>query len=179
MDYRDSDTFTAAIQTIFPKLMHYLGTEETRELTGLEVTPGQVNALLVLYFNESMTMGELSQELFLAESAVTRMINRLVDLNLVHRDRDEKDRRVVRVTLTSYGKQLARLVFNRRTLRFNNLAERMSSEEREMLVLSLQAVLRVFEELEQRYQEKLAQQKQMDKKKNKNPEEDNISARHR
>lgn len=171
-DYRDSDTFTTAIQTIFPKLMHYLGTEEMRELTGLGITPGQVNALLVLYFNESMTMGELSQELFLAESAVTRMVNRLVTLNLVLRYRDEKDRRVVRVSLTSYGRQLARLVFNRRTHRFNNLAERMTPEEREMLIVSLQAVLRVFEELEQLYQEKLARQKEMAEK----MEEDNKSA---
>lgn len=151
IDYKEVDHFTTAIQSIFPKLMHYLNTEEMRELTGLDVTPRQINALLVLYFNDNRTMGELSQEIFLAESALTRLVNRLVNLNLVKRRGDEKDRRVVRVSLTSYGKQLARLVFERRTKRFNNLADHLTPEEREMLIVSLKSVLRAFEELEKLY----------------------------
>ncbi len=147
-DYRDMDEFTASIQAIFPKLMHYLGAEENRELTGLGITPGQINALLVLYFNNDLTMGELSAEICLAESAATRLVNRLVNLNLVKRRGDEKDRRVVRVNLTSYGRQLARLVFERRAFRFNNLAEHLTEEERENLIISLQAVMRVFDQLE-------------------------------
>jgi len=147
-EYRDVEKFTDAIQVIFPKLMHYLNTEENRELTGLGITPGQINALLVLYFHDDLTMGELSSEIYLAESAATRLVNRLVNLNLVKRRGDDKDRRVVRVTLTSYGRQLARLVFERRSFRFNNLARHLGPEERENLVVSLQAVMRVFEELE-------------------------------
>ncbi len=148
-DYRDANKFTAAIQAIFPKLMHYLSAEENRELTGLGITPSQINALLVLYFHEDLTMGELSSEIYLAESAATRLVNRLVNLNLVKRRGDEKDRRVVRVALTSYGRQLSRLVFERRSFRFNNLAEHLDPSERENLVTSLQAVMRVYENLEQ------------------------------
>ncbi len=147
-DYRNMDKFIASIQAIFPKLMHYLSAEENRELTGLEITPGQINALLVLYFNNDLTMGELSAEICLAESAATRLVNRLVNLNLVKRRGDERDRRVVRVNLTSYGRQLAGLVFERRSFRFNNLAERLAEEERENLIVSLQAVMRVFAQLE-------------------------------
>ncbi|MEW5783756.1 MAG: MarR family transcriptional regulator [Bacillota bacterium] len=147
-EYRETDKFTAAIQAIFPKLMHYLNAEENRELTGLGITPGQINALLVLHFNDNLTMGELSGEIYLAESAATRLVNRLVNLNLVRRRGDEKDRRVVRVSLTSYGRQLARLVFERRHFRFNNLAQRLGPDERENLIISLQAVMRGFAELE-------------------------------
>lgn len=148
-EYRDVDKFTAAIQAIFPKLMHYLNAEENRELTGLGITPSQINALLVLYFHDNLTMGKLSSEIYLAESAATRLVNRLVNLNLVKRQGDEKDRRVVRVALTSYGRELSRLVFERRSYRFNNLAQHMKESERESLIVSLQAVMRVFEELEQ------------------------------
>ncbi len=148
-EYQDTDKFTAAIQAIFPKLMHYLIAEENRELTGLGITPSQINALLVLYLHDNLTMGKLSQEIYLAESAATRLINRLVNLNLVKRRGDDQDRRVVRVTLTSYGRELSRLVFERRSFRFNNLAQRLDQSERENLIVSLQAVMRVFEELEQ------------------------------
>ncbi len=146
--YRQVDNFTAAIQSIFPKLMHYLNAEESRELTGLGITPRQINALLVLYIHDSQTMGELSAEIYLAESATTRLVNRLVDLNLVKRHSDEKDRRVVRVALTAYGSQLARLVFEKRSHRFNNLADRLDPEERENLIVSLQAVMRVYKNRE-------------------------------
>lgn len=147
-DYRDMDEFTASIQAIFPKLMHYLSAEENREMTGLEITPGQINALLVLYFNNNLTMGELSAEICQAESAATRLVNRLVHLNLVKRRGDEKDRRIVRVNLTAYGRQLAGLVFERRSFRFNNLAQRLTERERENLIVSLQAVMRVFDQLD-------------------------------
>ena len=147
-EYRDAEKFTAAIQAIFPKLMHYLNAEESRELTGLGITPSQINALLVLYFHDDLTMGKLSQEIYLAESAATRLVNRLVNLNLVKRRGDENDRRIVRVALTSYGRQLSRLVFERRSHRFNNLAQRLGEKERENLVVSLQAVMRVFEDSE-------------------------------
>ena len=147
-EFRDADKFTSAIQAIFPKLMHYLNAEENRELTGLGITPSQINALLVLYFNDDLTMGKLSSEIYLAESAATRLVNRLVNLNLVKRRGDENDRRVVRVALTSYGRQLSRLVFERRSFRFNNLAEHLNPSERENLIISLQSVMRVFETLE-------------------------------
>ena len=148
-EYRNADKFTAAIQAIFPKLMHYLSAEENRELTGLGITPSQINALLVLYFHDDLTMGKLSSEIYLAESAATRLVNRLVNLNLVKRRGDDKDRRVVRVALTAYGRQLSRLVFERRSFRFNNLAQQLEASERENLVVSLQSVMRVFEKLEQ------------------------------
>ncbi len=147
-DYKNVETFTTAIQEIFPKLMHYLEAEEIRELTGLGITPGQVNALLILFLHDDMTMGELSSEIYLAESAATRLVDRLVKTNLVRRKGDDKDRRIVRVYLTSYGRQLANLVFQRRSLRFRNLAEHISPREREMLIISVKAVLRVFEEFE-------------------------------
>ncbi len=140
--------FVNDIQGIFPKLMHYLSVEEIRELTGLGVTPGQVNALLVLLLKENLTMGELSGEIYMTESAATRLVDRLVKMNLVRRKGDAKDRRVVRVSLTSYGRQLASLVFERRSLRFKNMADRMTREERDSLICSLKAVLRVFEEFE-------------------------------
>lgn len=146
-EYRDSDKFTSAIQSIFPKLIHYLGAEENRELTGLGITPSQINALLVLYFHNNLTMGKLSSEIYLAESAATRLVNRLVTLKLVKRTGDEKDRRIVRVTLTAYGRQLSRLVLEKRTHRFKSLSQHLAPIERENLIVSLQSVIRVFEEL--------------------------------
>ncbi|HEY3313713.1 MAG TPA: MarR family transcriptional regulator [Bacillota bacterium] len=140
--------FVSAIQELFPRVMRYLEAEEIRELTGLGVTPGQINALLVLYFTDNATMGELATEMYLTESACTRLVDRLVKTFLVRRRDDEKDRRVVRVSLTSYGRQLAELVNARRQRRFSELAKGLAAEEQGMLISSLRAILRVFKEQE-------------------------------
>jgi len=145
---RPTADFSAAIQELFPRIMRYLEAEEARELTGLEATPSQMNALLVLYFSDNLTMRELANEMLMTESACTRLVDRLVKTYLVRRRDDDKDRRVVRVSLTSYGRQLAELVNQRRQKRFAELGERLSAQEQTELIQSLRAVLRSFKEIE-------------------------------
>ncbi len=148
MDRADIPAFVQQIQHLFPRLMRYLEAEATRELIGLEVTPAQMNALVVLYEPKNLPMGELAELLGLTESAATRLVDRLLRMNLVRRDRDEVDRRVVRVRLSSYGRQLADLVFQRRQEQFTRFAQRLTASNREYLTQGLTALLTVFQEME-------------------------------
>lgn len=148
MDGSEVPLFVEQIQRLFPRIMRYLEAEATRELIGLEVTPSQMNALVVLYDPKDLPMGELAEQLGLTESAATRLVDRLLRMNLVRRDRDEVDRRVVRVRLSSYGRQLADLVFKRREEQFTRFAERLNSEERTNLIHGLSALLKAFQDLE-------------------------------
>ncbi len=144
----DIPGFVQQIQRLFPRIMRYLEAEASRELIGLEVTPAQMNALVVLYEPKNLPMGELADSLGLTESAATRLVDRLLRMNLVRRDRDEVDRRVVRVRLSTYGRQLADLVFQRRQEQFTRFAERLREEQRSNLVEGLTALLTVFQDLE-------------------------------
>ena len=148
MDQFDIPAFVNEIQRLFPRIMRYLEAEATRELIGLEVTPAQMNALVVLYEPQNLPMGELAEQLGLTESAATRLVDRLLRMNLVRRDRDEVDRRVVRVRLSSYGRQLADLVFKRREEQFTRFAVRLAATERQNLIQGLSALLAVFQDLE-------------------------------
>jgi DNA-binding MarR family transcriptional regulator len=149
MQGADIPAFVQEIQHLFPRIMRYLEAEATRELIGLEVTPAQMNALVVLYEPKNLPMGELAELLGLTESAATRLVDRLLRMNLVRRDRDEIDRRVVRVRLSSYGRQLADLVFQRRQEQFTRFAQRLTAEERRNLTQGLDALLAVFQDMEQ------------------------------
>lgn len=144
----DIPAFVQQIQHLFPRIMRYLEAEATRELIGLEVTPAQMNALVVLYEPTNLPMGELAELLGLTESAATRLVDRLLRMNLVRRERDEVDRRVVRVRLSSYGRQLADLVFQRRQEQFTRFAERLAAEDRTNLIHGLTALLQAFQDLE-------------------------------
>ena len=153
MDRGDIPAFVQQIQHLFPRIMRYLEAEATRELIGLEVTPAQMNALVVLYEPKNLPMGELAELLGLTESAATRLVDRLLRMNLVRRDRDDVDRRVVRVRLSSYGRQLADLVFQRRQEQFTRFAQRLSAGERENLIQGLSALLTVFQDIEHEVKE--------------------------
>lgn len=150
----DLEGFVKQIQKLFPKIMRYLEAEAARELIGLEVTPSQMNALVVLYGPENLPMGEIAEQLGLTESAATRLVDRLMRMNLVRRDRDEVDRRVVRVRLSSYGRQLAELVFARRQKQFTLFAKRMAPKDRLNLIEGLEALLDSFADLEQESKER-------------------------
>ncbi|MCL4493288.1 MAG: MarR family transcriptional regulator [Firmicutes bacterium] len=149
MDDSELRQFVEQIQKLFPRIMRYLEDEASRELIGLEVTPSQMNALFALYGVNDLPMGELADQMGLTESAATRLVDRLINMNLVRRERDEQDRRVVRVRLSTYGKQLAELVFERRQEQVMRFAKRLEQPARNALIYGLSHLLEVFQTLEQ------------------------------
>ena len=144
----DGDTFVARIQELFARILRYLDAQEDHELVGLDCTAPQMGALIALNRAPPLTMGELAWELALTESATTRLVDRLVRTNLVRRDRDPGDRRVVRVRLSSYGRQLVDVVLSRRQHQFQRVGRQMAPDERQRLVQGLEALVRVFATLE-------------------------------
>ena len=144
----DGDTFVARIQELFPRILRYLDAQEDNELVGLDCTAPQMGALIALNRAQPLTMGDLAWELALTESATTRLVDRLVRTNLVRRERDPGDRRVVRVRLSSYGRQLVDVVLSRRQHQFLRVGRQMAPDERQRLVEGLEALVRVFANLE-------------------------------
>ncbi|MCL8208848.1 MAG: MarR family transcriptional regulator [Actinomycetia bacterium] len=148
MSTSDLERFADRIQDLFPRIRRALDAQEQRELTGLGVTPAQSNALIALAAAPgTRTMGELAWDLGLTEGASTRMVDRLVGMNLVRRLRDPSDRRVVRVRLSSYGRQVVDLILARRRSEFVRLGERMTEEERALLLRGLTALVRAMDQL--------------------------------
>jgi DNA-binding MarR family transcriptional regulator len=143
-----TDAFIQRLQKLFPRIMRHLERAQAQELIGLEVRPAQMTALIALFEGSPRTMGVLAGELDLTESATTRLVDRLVNMNLVRRERDRQDRRIVRVRLSAYGRQLVELVLKRRTENFTRMADRMARADRTALLSGLEALNAVFEDVE-------------------------------
>lgn len=118
-------------------------------MAGLDVTPAQIAALVVLARVAERTMGELAWDLGMTESATTRLIDRLVRTDLVRRARDASDRRVVRVRLSPYGRQLVDVVLARRQARFERTGSRMAKADRDAMLTGLDALLKAWETLKE------------------------------
>lgn len=83
-------------------------------LSDFGITVPQFTALQALINNGDMTIGELSQQMDLACSTITDLIDRMEKNELVKREKDQKDKRVVRVVVLTKGHDILQKVLERR-----------------------------------------------------------------
>jgi len=75
-------------------------------LRKLDLTYPQFIAMIVLWTEDNLTVGQLGGRLFLQTNTLTPMLKRLEALKYVERRRDETDERQVRIKLTTKGRKL-------------------------------------------------------------------------
>ena len=78
-------------------------------------------------------------------SAVTALINRLYKMGLVTRERQEKDRRQVWITITPKGLQVLKDVEEKRNLLLALYLAEVPEQEREELLKLLRKAVKLFE----------------------------------
>src|SRR5690606_22826784 len=83
-------------------------------LADYAITPPQFVGLQWLFEDGDMTIGELSNKMFLACSTTTDLIDRMEKKELVERVKDPKDRRVVRIHLLKKGEIIIDEVIKKR-----------------------------------------------------------------
>ncbi|TCS96561.1 MarR family winged helix-turn-helix transcriptional regulator [Hazenella coriacea] len=98
-------------------------------LTHFPITPPQFSALLWLEEEGDLTIGELSQKMYLACSTMTDLIDRMEKNGVVERVRDDRDRRVVRIHLLKKGVEIITEVMEARCEYLENVLSRLSDDE--------------------------------------------------
>jgi len=98
----DSHAVICNIRRLRLALTHGLN----KRLASSGINVAQFGAMAVIEQKDAPTMGNLTDELGTTMGAVTSLIDRLVYAGYVERQRNETDRRVVRVTLTPEGQKV-------------------------------------------------------------------------
>lgn len=98
-------------------------------LKNYSITPPQFLALQWLFDEGDMTIGELSNKMYLACSTTTDLVDRMEKNELVERIKDTKDRRVVRIHLLDKGKKIIEEVIHQRRLYLEGILSNFSNEE--------------------------------------------------
>ncbi|NHM30513.1 MarR family winged helix-turn-helix transcriptional regulator [Neobacillus terrae] len=83
-------------------------------LSNYTITPPQFVALQWLFEDGDMTIGELSNKMYLACSTTTDLVDRMEKNKLVMRVKDPNDRRVVRIHLLEEGERIIEEVIIKR-----------------------------------------------------------------
>ncbi|WP_096153308.1 MULTISPECIES: MarR family winged helix-turn-helix transcriptional regulator [Bacillus] len=94
---RYENAFITSARLIGPKI---------QEAFGEEITGDQFFVLQILTKEEKVTSSQLAKLFNVKPSAITAMIDRMYKNDLVLRNRDEKDRRVVFIELSEKGKEI-------------------------------------------------------------------------
>ncbi|MCE4051548.1 MULTISPECIES: MarR family transcriptional regulator [Bacillaceae] len=118
---------------IIEKDMRYISgiiKQKGREiLSNYTITPPQFVALQWLFEDGDMTIGELSNKMYLAFSTTTDLVDRMEKNELVQRVKDPNDRRVVRIHLLDEGKRLIDEVIKKRQMYLQEVLGNYSLEE--------------------------------------------------
>jgi MarR family transcriptional regulator, organic hydroperoxide resistance regulator len=98
-------------------------------LSNYTITPPQFLALQWLFEDGDMTIGELSNKMYLACSTTTDLVDRMEKSQLVMRVKDPNDRRVVRIHLLDEGKRIIDEVIKKRQAYLNEVLKNFSNKE--------------------------------------------------
>ncbi|WP_124727050.1 MarR family winged helix-turn-helix transcriptional regulator [Staphylospora marina] len=99
-------------------------------LNAFPITNPQFDALYLLHQEGDMTIGELSQRMFLACSTMTDLVDRMEKNGVVERVRDNRDRRVVRIHMLEKGRKVIHEVLEARRKYLADVLSGLSDSEK-------------------------------------------------
>ena len=140
----DAENENMDVITEIEKELRYLCTivkQKGREmLVEFEITPPQFQALLYLVKEEDLTIGELSKRMYLACSTITDLVDRMEKNKMVKRVRDEKDRRVVRVSVLEKGHIIIQKVLTARREYLRDILKDLTEEQKTFILEGISMV---------------------------------------
>ena len=106
-------------------------------LSNYKITPPQFVALQWLFEEGDMTIGELSNKMYLAFSTTTDLVDRMEKTHLVKRVKDPNDRRVVRIHLLEEGERIIDECIKKRQLYLQEVLVNFTNDDVQLLKQNL------------------------------------------
>lgn len=94
-----------------------------------QLSPAQVGMLFYIKKHQYISSKAIAMELQISASAVTQLVDALVQLGYAIRAEDPKDRRVTRISLTSNGDDVVACLDDARRQFFEQVTEDLTDEE--------------------------------------------------
>ena len=99
-----------SVDFLMIKLLHVYAAKIFHQLSHVNLHPGQMPMLNILYRQEGLSQREICSRLCIKPSTVTVSRQRMEKADLTYRVADAKDKRIQRIYLTDSGKEIHREV---------------------------------------------------------------------
>lgn len=108
------------------------------------VSSAQVKALVHLSEYGPQTMGDLAEGLKITTPSATGLVNPLAEMGFVVRDRDQEDRRVVRVSLSEHAQEMAHSILDQRVTEVAAAMDDMALEAQQNFLEGLERLASAY-----------------------------------
>ncbi len=132
------------VMKLLPELGRSISRSMPTEARMEGVSVAQVKAMVHLFEYGPETMGELAEGLGITTPSATGLINPLAELGFVERERDEEDRRVVRVRLSPHAQRLSHHILDQRIAEITAAFEGQSLESQECFLDGLRRLASAY-----------------------------------
>ncbi len=132
------DRYISQLENLFPDIIEGMSFKVVQELAELKITLAQFQALSLLAEKKGCIMSELARGMSQSFSATTGIVDRLIRDGLARRERDKKDRRVVRVFITSKGKYTVGQFKRYRKEHLISILESLKEKDRKTLIQAME-----------------------------------------
>lgn len=136
------------IAEMYPQVMKVMGRIRSTLHEGMDLTYNQFKMLLAINDKDICPLTALAEELSIAMSSASEMVDKLVNLGLVCRSVDVSSRRRVTIRVSAQGKNLISELQKGIIDNYRSLLERLSEDEQERLVGALESLVEILAKTE-------------------------------
>ena len=130
--------------------MHHSLHERTHLAKLIGLSMPQLGILMQLHYRGTCGISELSDRFDITNAAASQLVDKLVQSGLIQREEDPHDRRAKMLNLTEKGKALIRQSSERQYRWVEDLARRLTAEEREQINEALNILTRTAQQVEEK-----------------------------
>lgn len=127
-------TFEQEVQRITLLISKKVDTKIKEKLLTEGITRLQYQILQLVEHRKQVGVTELASELRVSPSAITPVITRLYELNLVHRHHSKEDRRKIIIQVTEKGRKVAKEATEHVQTTIRNLFSNYKEEDRQQFL---------------------------------------------
>ncbi len=135
------------MERLLRQINHHSNIHTRRYLAEKGMTMARFWVINNLSFDKPISMGKLQRQLCLSPGTLTGLVDGLVEGQMVHRWRDNDDRRLVYLTLSEQGQEFLEDVINYRVANLQIILADKKNIDINQLNHSLQYILGQFEML--------------------------------
>jgi DNA-binding MarR family transcriptional regulator len=132
--------FGSEVSSLLPLIIREVTRRQSTVIAKGNLTIPHIVILDLLREGPSCRMGDLAKALHLTMSAATAIVDKMVKLNLIKRERSNEDRRVVRVGLLRKGQETAKRIYNERRKSADDMFSALTESERQEYLKMLRKV---------------------------------------
>jgi DNA-binding MarR family transcriptional regulator len=128
--------------------MHHAMRERSHLAKAIGISMPQLGILMQIHFHENCGISDISDRFDVTNAAASQLVDKLVQSGLIQREEDPHDRRAKLLNLTEKGKELIQHSTERRYRWVEDVAKKLSAQEREQVHEALNIMTRAAQELE-------------------------------